>query len=630
LDYRWVKVSIIIALVVIAPTVAVFAADPLAFYRIQVPPGCVGVLFEENLLNTLPPDVSKALVQISIDSPIGGLGKKYAAAPRGGRSFHVVCIEAEGGLRGAEERFQDAVNRMKSAMGSAGGDLPVFIFPTVNIVLTAFSGDRKYVASIQYSAVDLYKEKGFLEPEAVKRAMQDPFAPFRGSHVIVVKSRSTGFYLVNSTKVLEAVQRDLENRGVHVRAPWEPPRPEDIVEANLTPRRLTGVIPTVEAQSSCPTTFFAVWNYDLDNSKYNPPQEWYNRVVPSSYTAYAWYSFASRLSTEFWCRTDLCKSSTDAALTVQQYYYPGLSSVSEYLSKVTSLYLNWVNTYQALTVVATVDVPIGIVYYNPNYKYVEPMLSVSVSSYKRIVRGWAVLGILIHGISVTTNDDKTIPLARPDSGTVFLFIPTYLNYLYDAIIVDIYTYRGYYGGCSYWVARPLFTFIPHYAAQPDFRNMYVRISPVDTYEWPWQIYDLTWSGVTATVFQNTWWNPISAGTFMYIETSSMLLTCGDPSQMAAIVTSIFKTLFDTIISSILGGISKVASMAYGVGSSLITYVDMTYNITFYAYNLTIASRNSVPPPTTLTVSKYTAQLLAENFTLCDVKPAMLIWYIEVR
>jgi len=191
---RRFKAALIAALAAVALAAAIFVVDPLAFYRMrvppggastpleentsnslppmefysmQVPPGCIGILFEDSALNRLPPNASKAIVDLFISSPVGDLTERVTAVvSRGSRAFYKLCLSID--LSEAEGKFKEYVDRMKALTNLSE---PPVALPTLNIVAYAYSDGRKYVASEMYSTA----------------TSRDPFALLRGSHIVVVR-----------------------------------------------------------------------------------------------------------------------------------------------------------------------------------------------------------------------------------------------------------------------------------------------------------------------------------------------------------------------------------------------------------------------------------------------------------
>jgi len=471
-------------------------------------------------------------------------------------------------------------------------------------------------------------EKRLIPPEALKAALRDPFAFLKGFHVVVV--RDPKFLAVNSTKVLEAVYNASKERGVNMRAPWEPPRPEDIKEIQYESASIPSPIPVAHAQSSCPIYFTAVWNYDLYNSEQNPPQEWYSRIRQQQYVSGAWYTFADRLSKEYWYRSD--RYSADDALYYTTIYWTGngFYSMQNYLRKITGWTdLEWINVYpQGYTL--TVDVPIGFKHYNPENKDIASDMNFYAFSFNYITRGWALAGILISGneVAITQNSSAYLSPIKL-SGTGFYFVPTVFSYVYDAIIVDLEVYQSSYAGCTYWVVRPSFTVVPHYVASPVISATYAK-----TNVWPSDaLGNLTWSATYETVYQNQWWSTIPSSSEtnspLFYEASDKLLQCGSSDKLAAILWSVYQAIFSTLVSYVFGSISSVASYVVGVASTLVTYVDMQFGLGYYKYQYAVVALSDVSPPTTLIVSKYVPQILAEDYAKCGVTPVMLVYFTEV-
>jgi len=623
LDHRRVKASIIIALVVAASTAAVFVADPLIllllFYRMQVPPGCVGVLFEDSALNRLPPNASKAIVELFITSPVGDLTEKVTVVvSRSSRSFHKLCTSRD--LGEAERKFKEYVDRMKVLTNLS--ETPVAL-PTLNIVAYTYSNGFKYVAWEIYSVAKFYREKGFTPPEALKAALRDPFAFLKGSHVVVV--RDLKFLAVNSTKVLETVYNAAKERGVNVRAPWEPPRPEDIKEVQYESASILSPIPIAHAQSSCPVFFTTVWNFDLFSSQWDPPQEWYSRIKQQEYAWGAWNIFADRLSKEYWYRSDRFSADEALHITSLNWVGSGFYPMQVFLRKITGWPdLVWINVFPE-AYAFTVDVPIGFKHYNPENKDIESDMNFFAFSSIYITRGWAVAGILIRGeeVGVTQIGSAYLPPMKT-SGTGFYFIPTVFVYLYDAIIVDLEVYQSSYKGCTYWVVRPSFTLVPHYIAKPVIPAIYA-----ETNVWPSDaLRNLTWSATYETVYQDQWWSTIPNGAKLFYEASNKLILCDNLDKLATVLWSVYQALFSGLVSYVLGA-SPVASFVVSVASALVTYVDELYGRGYYEYQYSVAAMSDVSPPTTLIVSKYVPPLLAEDYVMCRVTPVMLVYFTEI-
>jgi len=187
-------------------------------------------------------------------------------------------------------------------------------------------------------------------------------------------------------------------------------------------------------------------------------------------------------------------------------------------------------------------------------------------------------------------------------------------------------YQSSYAGCTYWVVRPFFTFVPHYVASPVISATYTEVNV-----WPSDaLVNLAWSAIYKTIYQNQWWSTIrETNDPLFYEASNKTLQCGGPDKLAAIVWSVHQALFSALVSAIIGLKNPIAGFVISVASTLITYVDMQFGLGYYNYQYAVVAMSDVSPPTTLIVSKYVPQILAEDYAKCGVTPVMLVYFTEV-
>jgi len=481
-----------VALPLLLVAALIRSVDLLIFYRLTVPAGCVGALFEGDALDELPPDILYATAQIVISTPVGDFGSTIVEVVRGSSSFHIICAAPGGfGLRDLRKRFWDLYYYTRNLSDSGR---PAIALPTLSVFIYASSSEWLYIASIHFSAADLLSAAG---------AAWNPFALLDGS-VVAVISR-VKFHAVNTSEVLEYIYRGAVKIGANIRAPWEPPNP-DLVSVEILNALPVLAEPNQAGSASCPQTFLAVWNMDLYSSANRTPPEWYSRAEPKIDAEAVWRLFASTLSTEYWCSADICRSSNSALKATQSRYHFGFHPLSEYLSRLVGRRIPWRNTYPT-GYVAKVGIPIGIVHSNPDEMPIYSGLYLSTIAIPSSSRtGWALFGVLTRGLDVVLRSYWSDGfLFAYTSSTMFGVISSQLVYLYDAVAVIPTVYRGYYNGCAYWVVRPLFVVAPHYVLIPD---SFILETKMDGWrllgairdEWPPQLNDFAWSAEYVEVF----------------------------------------------------------------------------------------------------------------------------------
>jgi len=610
------KIVISASLVLVSAILIYVFVSPI-FYRLSVPAGCVGVLFESDALDELPADVLYATAQIVISTPMGDFGGAIVEVERDSRSFHIVCAAPGSyGLRDLRKRFWNLYYYMRNLSDSGR---PAIALPTLSVFIYASSGEWLYIASTHFSAADLLL--------SATGAAWNPFAILDGSVVAVVSK--VKFHAVNASEVLERLYGEAVKVGANVRAPWEPPNPDMVAVESLNALPVLAE-PEQAGSASCPQTFFAVWNMDLYSSVNRTPPEWYSRVEPRSAAEAAWRIFASTLSTEYWCRADICRSSNSALRAAQSRYYFGFYSLSDYLGKIVGRRIHWRNTYPQGHV-AKVEVPLGIVHSSSDGMLVQSGLLIYAGFPNPLSSrtGWALFGVLARGFDIVVRSHDTEHLFAYVSSAAFVLISSQLLHLYDSIVVVPAVYRGYYSGCAYWVVRPVFVVAPHYVLIPDaFRFKVITDgfwrTAAALNEWPPQLHELTWSAryveVSLKRVQGAY------GDRLY-EESPYRISC--PPEFALIAASIYRPMLDEVAGSVLGSDNLIKqNTAY---SEILFYAVSTYpnNYIRYLYTTLIAAPQA-SNEAVVTVGKYTIPITSANLTRCGFAPTVLIWFSQVR
>ena len=475
-----------------------------------------------------------------------------------------------------------------------GKEIPL---PTISITLFLYDREgNEYLVTYSYSTITYYLSKGLGMREAVAEALQNPLALFRQTISIELKRGMKGL-TISKLDLGKAIAKAKQETG------------KRIVSFSSFSASSLALDPSTSAV--CPDIVMVTYWDTLYNSIDNPPPGWYERVkgdlITDTIRKDMWNYYAYYYSQAYLFRSDAY--TLDAALN---YVYerlggPGAYTMDQFVRKLASeigySYLNvwWDDVYpQGYTI--NIDVPIiGIeMHYSVN-EPIEAIGTVYKFDYSYYETGIAFAGIILVGQenAVGTFERKTIRAYLNTPQLQFIMVPTTYSYIGDGFFLAYEHKLVTYNGCEYWEIIPISTpFVPYYMKQlSDLDNAYIYVGEPPTYS------DLVWSYSIYSIYSSTVTNAVPSNTAFFSDDNVYVSA---DSDTAGVVTSLIKTLLDTIVSVVLGS-HPVASMVYTVASSFFSYAEINAKITGVAVSLDLYRADTLTQPVLVYVDKYTVK-----------------------
>jgi hypothetical protein len=345
-----------------------------------------------------------------------------------------------------------------------------------------------YIASYNLGTQSYYtKIKHLSTTEAHQRAIKNPLA-LLDARKITIKEK---IRLINMTKAINSLVKTPKNDI------GQTPRKISPQPVGIKPEQLYPV-----SVGSCPLLTTTIYNQELYNNRYNPPQEWLSQIelVSSSVPK-------KQVVKELW--------ELFAELFSKQYYYPGYCSPEQVTSAISSTMLDlgpgihfmdkliarlaeytgwysvvagWQDHYPPGSIVKHYDkAPIMRVTLSstsiPLPHNIQLVMDVAAYEQHETKIGISIGGIIFLGYDNVVNKPSDLsPISiAPDgvegNGVAYIFAPADIAYMGDAIAIVYHIDKTYLDGQEVWRVTPTFRFVPDYIIQYDYQHMDAIAAP---------------------------------------------------------------------------------------------------------------------------------------------------------
>ena len=339
-----------------------------------------------------------------------------------------------------------------------------------------------YIASYNLGTQSYYtKIKHLSIAEAHKKAIKNPLALLEAEKITIKEKIKP----INMTKVINNL----------VKAPKNP-----VVKQSPrgTSSQLPGIKPELYPASAadCPLLTTSIYNQELYNNRYNPPQEWLSQVELVSSSAPKeqivrdlWELFAELFSKQYYY-PGYCSPEevTSAISSTMLGLGPGVHSVDKLIMKLAeytgwySVVAGWQDQYPPGSITKHYDAaPIMHASLtstsSPLPSGIGLILDIHVTEQHETRVGVALGNILFFGYSNivdTSQDPKPLfmtPSGVSGCGIGYIYAPADIVYIGDAVAVVYHVEKTYLNGQQVWRATPAFIFVPGYTIQYDFQQI---------------------------------------------------------------------------------------------------------------------------------------------------------------
>lgn len=468
------------------------------------------------------------------------------------------------------------------------------VMPTVSVTFWLIGEDVHYVANGMYTSLDYLVSIGYDYHTAFLKMFEDPLAIVREHGTILIRSEDLVKSLapINMTRALEEIRKEL----------------------GLKETTSSSAVSSPSAWRGCPpgtktvSTGVCEWENYWELSE-TPPDWFYSRtIVESSDKNYVvgklWQGFKKYFGTAYLFHKDVYRTKEEAIDTFWFVWSnPCFHSWSDFGKPVNmstalkncinsgfSYQVSWNHTrtlgseftmYEPLVV--RVESSIG------EMPPLEILLEYGSFKFGFKKTGFSIMGVLIHGNqeysvsadfgAIAFNPWQWSNRAR----SAALIIPTYMKYLYDALIltwnIRSYYYDFYYG--SFWLFEPVPVITPYYEEKGRALSDYWGHTYYDEHgnciygcrSYPQNVYDLI-EEVTGTldrvyyVINSTRFNDIP-NEYVIVDKSN-ITSIGYSDSLGSIIFGVAKSI---VVDLFLGRIPR----PFGELLGFLDYTDTTFS-----------------------------------------------------
>ncbi len=502
-----------------------------------------------------------------------------------------------------------------ATLKNAGASLTL---PTVTITFFLHDDNgTEYIATIFYGPIKHLMKQGYSEPEAARKALDDPLTHFKTRGPLTIK--------IDLDEVaLSMVKFDLT------------PIVERLRVTQKTLLRVPEQFPTALTGATCPSDTEPYWT-DLYNSKDDPPQEWMQHIsgVDDQVKKNLWYEFATRLGVAYYF---------DAGLPLEQVLYEvqqyaleeGVWRMDPLLRKLYEKHYgyppdpyhtpDWQDSQQPGTTMA-IDIPyVGIkVYYYQN----EPIqLSATLSKFqlKKSVKGFTFMGKLIYGTEETalTYYSKHIFISvLSDDRKEYIMVPVEYVYNGDGVAIAYDVDKITISGCGdYWRVVPFVSFVPIYMVSSEqIENSYIIQARLPDDPDPESLSDIAWSKTQTIVYYND--ALTTGGKELVYEESNLRGDIEVTEKVAGIVFNLVKPWVVKAIAWAVGA-GPVGELFLGIVADYFSYTHSEVGAVALAIYFDVWTETTVSQ-VYLSIEKWTLQNPVEYYDTLGYKPTMVIY-----
>ncbi len=502
-----------------------------------------------------------------------------------------------------------------ATLKSAGASLTL---PTVTITFFLHDDNgTEYIATIFYGPIKHLMNQGYSEPEAARKALDDPLIHFKARGPLTIKIDLDELALsMVKFDLTPIVERLKANQTTLLRAPKQ------------TPTALIGV--------TCPSDMEPYWT-DLYNSKDNPPSEWMQHIsgVNDQVKKDLWYEFVTRLGVAYYFDAGLPLS--QALYEVQQYALEeGLWNMDALLRKLYEKHYgyppdpyntpDWQDSQQPGTTMA-IDIPyVGIKAYYYQNEPIQLSATLTKVQLKKSVKGFTFMGKLIYGTEETALNsyDKHIYVnILSDNKKKYIMVPVEYVYSGDGVVVAYDVEKITISGCGdYWRVVPFVSFVPIYMVSSEqIEKLYVIQTRLPDDPDPESLSNIAWSKTQTMVYYND--ALITGGEELIYEESNLRGNIEVTEKVAGIVFNLVKPWLVKAVTWAVGAgplgefFLRTAAEYFSFTHSEIGAVALVISFDIWT--------NTAVSQVYLSVEKWTLQNPAEYYDTLGYKPTMIVY-----
>ena len=474
--------------------------------------------------------------------------------------------------------------------------------PTISVTLFLYGpNDTEKICHAHLGAREWYLQH---EPDirkALTKVFEDPLAMIRKGAVFVVTSKNFVCGTVYGWQIDEALEKNLKKQGLEVS------RDENglLIVGKPSRERTSSNLSTLVSPRSCPLYKEEVFDWYLYNSRYTPPQNWFERLYDTdrNYASCLWYVFATRYSKRYYLNADHYSKDQALNFTARKLGI-GLLSMQQVIVKLAQDCGGYVPTWYPT------PVPNG-----PIYTFEMPWLGVAVYFFQdNVLDGHLALGgslasaqftyeysgISLFGIPIYTSEFGTLEIYtnfidQMKTGRAYLVAPTTLYYLGDGLVVHLrYRYVVDSEGCRWHVVWPEISFVPIYViSSVDWNGLHEIDLPYD--QLPQHYTELLWSAHLELVYYGS----VGTEEGIFYTDSSSVSYIGGGEGLAASIVSLFEPWYNKVLEGILSSLNNpIAREMIGFTISAIAFTQFYIEASGLAHivkgRVSIATDNDYP------------------------------------
>ncbi len=339
-----------------------------------------------------------------------------------------------------------------------------------------------YIASYNLGTQSYYtKIKHLSIAEAYQRATKNPLALLEAGKITIKEKIKP----INMTKAINNLVKTPKN--VIIKQPPRKISPQPLgVRPELYPASATG----------CPLLTTSIYNQELYNNRYNPPQEWLSQIqLVSSSTPKEqvvkdlWELFAELFSKQYYY-PGYCSPEevTSAISSTMLGLGPGVHSVDKLIMKLAeytgwySVVAGWQDQYPLGSITKHYDkapimrIAVSSTSYPPPNRVEFSIYVVGIKQHENRI-GIAVGNIIFLGYDAVAEsfvDSEPVNIEPDDvngNGMAFIYAPADIIYMGDDVAIVYHVEKTYISGQEVWKVTPVFLFVPGYVIWYDYQHM---------------------------------------------------------------------------------------------------------------------------------------------------------------
>jgi hypothetical protein len=490
--------------------------------------------------------------------------------------------------------------------------------PAINIQILASAPNHLVcTASLLYSSIEYFRDKGYDFMSSYRLAEKDPLALFKYGGIIGVSKRNTFVSCTNISRLISEIDSLVKKSETSKLSSHK-----ESVSRNQ-------YIEKINPMTTC-APYTRIWWSDLYNQQDNPPQEWLQRIInrmlnqPDPNVAkYVWRQFAYYFSIEWVYPSPPCSKEEAEYNFYSDYvlpsFYPrtGINHMDWLIWKYAGdSGWDWRDIVSEGTKIDT-RLGVGVEVINYGLKRYGVVFSFSAGPYGENKVGITIFGSIFLGWRELRQSFGGMVDHIPPYyiyAKSWIYLPTTLESVGDgyAFFVDEYKECTDPNRCNY-VFRPIITFIPLYTAYINYSA--IQITNINDPD-PMNLSEL---GRGFEWIQYSQLINSDCGKRIYYETNVISGVTG-PYDYGAFITSLVYTWLGPILA-VYG--STLASVLGSIAMGSVSFTWAIYGQTLNHFQLAIETA-PVCEPATVNIYKFRMRYISDYYTVIGNVPYMII------